>query len=69
MARKPRRKSAPRPISRSKPERERIIDAFMGLLAEKPFERIGFAEIATAAKKNAPAPFHLRPVVCAVGLI
>jgi AcrR family transcriptional regulator len=49
MARKARRKSAPRPISRSKPERERITDAFMALLAEKPFERIGFAEIATAA--------------------
>jgi AcrR family transcriptional regulator len=32
-----------------KSERERIIDAFMTLLAEKPFERIGFAEIARAA--------------------
>ncbi len=30
-------------------ERERIIDAFMALLAEKPIERIGFAEIARAA--------------------
>jgi len=29
--------------------RERIIEAFMALLAEKPFERIGFAEIATRA--------------------
>ena len=29
--------------------RERIIAAFMALLAEKPFERIGLAEIATAA--------------------
>jgi AcrR family transcriptional regulator len=27
-------------------ERERIIDAFMALLAERPIERIGFAEIA-----------------------
>jgi AcrR family transcriptional regulator len=48
MARK--RKSAARPASRSsKSERERIIDAFMTLLAEKPIERIGFAEIARAA--------------------
>jgi AcrR family transcriptional regulator len=49
MARKARRKSAPRATSRSKPERERIIDAFMALLAEKSFERIGFADIGTAA--------------------
>lgn len=49
MARKARRKSAPRPASGSKPERDRIVDAFMALLAEKPFERIGFAEIAAAA--------------------
>jgi AcrR family transcriptional regulator len=54
MARKP-----PRPASasagpngpprRDKPERERIVDAFMALLAEKPFEQIGFAEIAREA--------------------
>ena len=51
MARKSARKSAPRAASRSsKSERERIIDAFMALLAEKPIERIGFAEIAKAAK-------------------
>jgi AcrR family transcriptional regulator len=50
MARKTSRKSAARPASRgSKSERERIIDAFMALLAEKPFERIGFAEIAKSA--------------------
>jgi AcrR family transcriptional regulator len=50
MARKTARKSAARPASRgSKSERERIIDAFMALLAEKPFERIGFAEIAKSA--------------------
>jgi AcrR family transcriptional regulator len=50
MARKTQRKSAARPDSRSgKSERERIIDAFMALLAEKPIERIGFAEIARAA--------------------
>ncbi len=50
MARKP-----PRPASasagpaRDKSERERIIDAFMKLLAEKPIEQIGFAEIAREA--------------------
>jgi AcrR family transcriptional regulator len=50
MARKTARKTAARPASRgSKSERERIIDAFMALLAEKPFERIGFAEIAKSA--------------------
>jgi AcrR family transcriptional regulator len=48
MARK--RKSAARPASRnSRSERDRIIDAFMALLAEKSIERIGFAEIAKAA--------------------
>ena len=51
MARKSARKSAARAASRSsKSERERIIDAFMELLAENPIERIGFAEIAKAAK-------------------
>jgi AcrR family transcriptional regulator len=51
MARKTSRKSAARPASRgSKSERERIIDAFMALLAEKPIERIGFAEIAKSAR-------------------
>src|SRR5262249_28536129 len=51
MARKSARKSAARAASRSsKSERERIIDAFTALLAEKPIERIGFAEIAKAAK-------------------
>jgi AcrR family transcriptional regulator len=50
MARKTSRKSAARPTSRgSKSERQRIIDAFMALLAEKPIERIGFAEIAKSA--------------------
>jgi AcrR family transcriptional regulator len=48
MARK--RKSAARPASRnSRSERDRVIDAFMTLLAEKSIERIGFAEIAKAA--------------------
>ena len=51
MARKTSRKSATRPASRgSKSDRERIIDAFMTLLAEKPIERIGFAEIAKSAR-------------------
>src|SRR5438270_14070315 len=51
MARKTSRKSAARPASRgSKSERERVIDAFMTLLAEKPIERIGFAEIAQRAR-------------------
>src|SRR6266481_3121101 len=54
MARKSARKSArtlaARPAARpGKSERERIIDAFMTLLAEKSIERIGFAEIAKAA--------------------
>jgi AcrR family transcriptional regulator len=31
-------------------ERERIVAAFLALLAEKPFEAIGLADIATAAK-------------------
>jgi AcrR family transcriptional regulator len=50
MARKASRKSAARPTSAAaKSERERIIDAFMALLAEKPIEQIGFAEIAKGA--------------------
>jgi AcrR family transcriptional regulator len=63
MARKPvpprpaagasRNGGAARPASAAsgggKSERERVIEAFMALLAEKPFEQIGFAEIATRA--------------------
>jgi AcrR family transcriptional regulator len=50
MARRPPPKSAARPpAGDAKPERERIIDAFMALLAEKPIEEIGFAEIARGA--------------------
>jgi AcrR family transcriptional regulator len=50
MARKGTRKSARRPApSGGGSERERIIDAFMTLLAEKPIERIGFADIAREA--------------------
>src|SRR5271169_1212154 len=56
MARKPARKSA-RSSSTTKPtapaaagsEREKIIAAFLALLAEKPIEQIGFAEIAKEA--------------------
>src|SRR4051794_10269554 len=59
MARKPR--VTPTPGSASGPRsastdssgsmslRERIVEAFMRLLAEKPFEEIGFAQIATRA--------------------
>ena len=61
MARRPTRKSAAKPAGRaaraSAPraaaapggERERIIAAFLALLAEKPIERIGLAEIAREA--------------------
>ncbi len=50
MARKPPRKSAARPAAGGdKTERARIVDAFMALLAEKPIEQIGFAEIAKRA--------------------
>ena len=56
MARKPARKSA-RSSSTAKAaapaaaggEREKIIAGFLGLLAEKPIEQIGFAEIAKEA--------------------
>ncbi len=52
-ARKPDRKSA-RPASAPTPaaptgEREKIIAAFLALLAEKPFEAIGFADVAGRA--------------------
>jgi AcrR family transcriptional regulator len=51
MARKPRRKPVAHAAARGdKPERERILEAFLVLLAEKPIERIGFAEIAQRAR-------------------
>ena len=56
------RKSKAKPVTRRAPasddrsERERIIDAFMALLAEKPIEQIGFAEIAKGGRR-----FALRP--------
>jgi len=59
MARKATRSKARRQTSRgqasratpapSGPPRERIIEAFMALLAEQPIERIGLAEIASTA--------------------
>jgi AcrR family transcriptional regulator len=50
MARKPTQKSdTPAASSDDKPARERIIAAFMALLADKPIEQIGFAEIAKNA--------------------
>ena len=56
MARRPARKSASRPVRASAPTaatpqsaREKIIAAFMELLAEERIERIGLAEIAEGA--------------------
>src|SRR5580704_3207267 len=57
MARRPARRSppksaraAPKPaLSADAPEREKIIAAFLALLAEKPIERIGLADIAAEA--------------------
>jgi AcrR family transcriptional regulator len=50
MARKPSRKPAARPAAGGdKPARERIVDAFMALLAEKRIDEIGLAEIAKRA--------------------
>jgi AcrR family transcriptional regulator len=62
MARKSTRKSAvrPGPISdpcdppQAVPDRDRVIDAFMALLAEKPIEGIGFSEIAERAEVTLP---------------
>jgi AcrR family transcriptional regulator len=55
MVRKPARKSARSSAKAAAPagagsEREKIIAAFLALLAEKPIERIGFAEIAKEAR-------------------
>jgi AcrR family transcriptional regulator len=41
--------ASPAPPSSDQPARERVIAAFMALVAEKSFERVGFAEIATRA--------------------
>jgi AcrR family transcriptional regulator len=47
MARKPSGTNQLPPPTKS--ERERIVEAFMALLAERPFEEIGFGEIAARA--------------------
>jgi AcrR family transcriptional regulator len=50
MARKSARKSAARPASAAgRSDRERVVEAFMTLLADKPIEHIGLAEIAEQA--------------------
>jgi len=55
MARKPpprpdtHQAAPPPPPPPRKSERERVVDAFMALLAEKPIEKIGFSEIASRA--------------------
>jgi AcrR family transcriptional regulator len=50
MARRPTPASAsPAPPGSDMPGRERVVAAFMALLAEKSFEQIGLAEIATRA--------------------
>jgi AcrR family transcriptional regulator len=52
MARTPRRPASGRAQSSApngKSERERIVDAFMGLLGEQPIEEIGWADIAGRA--------------------
>ena len=50
MTREPTPTSSASPESGGdKPERDRIIEAFMVLLADKPIEQIGFAEIAKAS--------------------
>jgi AcrR family transcriptional regulator len=49
MARKPTPKSTPDAPTNDMPARERVIAALMALLADKPFEQIGLAEIAKQA--------------------
>ena len=49
MARKPARAKAAPPATPTGSDRERVIAAFMALLAEKSFERIDLGEIATRA--------------------
>src|SRR5919204_6161479 len=48
MARKPSAEKPKLPPP-TKSDRERIIEAFMALLAERPFEQIGFGDIAARA--------------------
>jgi AcrR family transcriptional regulator len=49
MARKPARERTTKPIDPALPDRDKIIAAFMALLAEERFEEIGLNEIATRA--------------------
>ena len=49
MARKTARRKEPTQPSAPKSPRQRIIDAFMTLLAEQPIEKIGLAEVASSA--------------------
>jgi AcrR family transcriptional regulator len=49
MARKTARRKEPSQPSAPKSPRQRIIDAFMTLLAEQPIEKIGLAEVASSA--------------------
>jgi AcrR family transcriptional regulator len=49
MARKAAPRKQPASASIPKPPRQRIIDAFMALLAEHPFETIDLADVASAA--------------------
>jgi AcrR family transcriptional regulator len=49
MARKTARRKEPSQPSAPKSPRQRIIDAFMALLAEQPIEKIGLADVASGA--------------------
>jgi AcrR family transcriptional regulator len=53
MARTPRRPASPNP-SQGASERERVVEAFLALLAEKSLEEIGFGEIAARAGVSLP---------------
>jgi AcrR family transcriptional regulator len=53
MARTPRHPAPPKPTEGAS-ERERIVEAFMALLADKPIEEIGFGEIAARAGLSLP---------------
>jgi AcrR family transcriptional regulator len=56
MDRPPREPASPPPqSSEGKSERDRIVEAFMALLGERPIEEIGFAEIAGRAGVSLPA--------------
>ena len=60
MARAPRRPASERPQPpNGKSERDRIVEAFMTLLAEQPIERIGFGEIAARAGVSLAALHNL----------